>query len=186
MKFEVRPLMARAPGGGQREETGEHAIFAVDPRQGNDAALLAVFDNPRSSQELARFLNWAYDKYLREAPMEAATETRISPGGARPAESNLPAGWIRTGAHCTCRDFPGADEFCMAHKPPTSKCPEHQWWGGRMAERKNQAAPAPASNDPNMAGSDQTKGVRDSRAGRMTPSDEYDQNEPYHKPTGTA
>ena len=105
MKFEVRPLMARAPGAGQREETGEHAVFAVDPRQGNDSALLAVFDNPRSSQELARFLNWAYDKYLREAPMEAATEARISPGGLR--QPSLPEGWIRTG--------------------PQEKCPEHQW-----------------------------------------------------------
>lgn len=99
MKFEPRQL--------HESSVLEYGVYAVDPRQGNDAALLAVFDNPRSSQELARFLNWAYDLYLRDAPMEAATETRISPGGSRPAEQSLPEGWIRTG--------------------PQHKCPEHQW-----------------------------------------------------------
>lgn len=90
MKFEVAHLLIN-----------EHGVLAVDPRQGNDSALLAVFDNPRSAEELARFLTWMYDQYLHHAPMEsslgevrrvpgasprfmaaeAATETRISPGG---------------------------------------------------------------------------------------------------------
>jgi hypothetical protein len=115
MRFESRPA-AYYTEEGQTVESGEHAVFAVDPRQGNDSALLAVFDNPRSPAELAAFLNWAYDKYLRDAPMEPAadtcphgrsrgwcgdpacipfnaglqpaTETRISPGGSRHAEQS--------------------------------------------------------------------------------------------------
>lgn len=55
-----------------------------------------------------------------------------------------------------------------------------------MAERKNQSAPAPKNSDPNMAGSDQTKGVDRDAPRSMTPTDMYDQNEPYHKPKGTA
>lgn len=71
----------------------EHAVFAVDPRQGNDSALLAVFDNPRSSQELAAFFSYWYDEYLNHAPMEASADPEIIPGGL----AELPAGWIRTG-----------------------------------------------------------------------------------------
>lgn len=104
MRFESRALLVRAPGAGQTEPSGEHAVFAVDPRQGNDSALLAVFDNPRSPAELAAFLNWAYDKYLREAPMEAATDP-VSPGEAsRPAAQNTITGgkpsWMSAMADC--------------------------------------------------------------------------------------
>jgi hypothetical protein len=89
MRFESIPLTRSVGDGLNVEPTGEHALYAVDPRQGNDSALLAVFDNPRSPRELASFLNWAYDAYLRDgAPMEPATETRISPGGSRHAEQS--------------------------------------------------------------------------------------------------
>lgn len=49
----------------------EFGVYAVDPLQGNDAALLAVFDNAKSPQELATFLNWMYDQYMHAAPMRS-------------------------------------------------------------------------------------------------------------------
>lgn len=49
-----------------------------------------------------------------------------------------------------------------------------------------QSAPAEKASDPNMAGSQDTQSVKVPVAGKMTPSDEYDQNEPYHKPKGVA
>lgn len=58
--------------------------------------------------------------------------------------------------------------------------------GARVAERNNQSAPAEKSNDPNLAGSDATKPVKQERVALMSESCEYDQNEPYHKPRGVA
>lgn len=49
-----------------------------------------------------------------------------------------------------------------------------------------QDTPAEKASDPNLAGSPATKSVNRQKVERMTPSDEYDQNEPYHKPKGTA
>lgn len=62
MQFENRWLGDKA--------NNEYAVYAVDPRAGNDAALLAVFNNQFSAERLRDFLAWAYDKYLHEAPME--------------------------------------------------------------------------------------------------------------------
>jgi hypothetical protein len=63
MWFERREHVQYADG------SSEHGLWAVDPHQGNDAALLAVFDNPHSPTELARFLNWSYEQYIRGTPM---------------------------------------------------------------------------------------------------------------------
>lgn len=98
MKFETRELAAHFT-------QVEHGLYAIDPRQGNDAALLAVFDNPRSPAELARFLTWMYDQYLHAAPMEPATDAQKSGG--------------HTPTRCTCHEYPGSDEFCTAHRPPS-------------------------------------------------------------------
>jgi hypothetical protein len=49
-----------------------------------------------------------------------------------------------------------------------------------------QEAPTEKSSDPNLAGSPATKPVNRQKVERMTPSDDYDQNEPYHKPKGVA
>lgn len=38
------------------------------------------------------------------------------------------------------------------------------------------------AGDPNMCGSSQSKKVNDRPAGRFSPSQEYDQNEPFHGP----
>lgn len=151
MRFEVRRLLAPHPGAHP-----EHMLYAVDPLAGNDSALLAVFDNPRSPAELAAFLNWAYDKYLHEAPMKAATETRITPGG-----------------------YAQQSAYDRSFGSKLDRSPV-------MAERSNQSPPAEKSSDPNLAGADETKRVNRLAVERMTPSDEYDQNEPYHKPKGVA
>ncbi len=51
MKFESNVI--RLQGG------NDYGVYAVDPRQGNDAALLAVFDNAESAARLARlFTSW--------------------------------------------------------------------------------------------------------------------------------
>ncbi len=55
-----------------------------------------------------------------------------------------------------------------------------------MAERSKQSAPAEKDSDPNLAGAPETKSVKVPLAGRMTPTDDYDQNEPYHQPKGVA
>lgn len=55
-----------------------------------------------------------------------------------------------------------------------------------MADRSNQTPPAEKSSDPNLAGADATRPVRNDTAGRMSPVHEYDQNEPYHAPKGVA
>lgn len=65
LKFESRPLVSYS-------RSTECGLFVIDPTQGNDAALLAVFDNGRSPAELAGFLNWMYDAYLRTAPMQSS------------------------------------------------------------------------------------------------------------------
>lgn len=62
----------------------------------------------------------------------------------------------------------------------TNFTPE-QW-----ATMAKQAAESEKSSDPNLAGADQTRAVKREAPALMTPSDEYDQNEPYHKPQGTA
>lgn len=49
-------------------EEPDHCVYAVDPKQGNDAALLAVFNNPRSAERLAAFLNWAYSQFTHASP----------------------------------------------------------------------------------------------------------------------
>jgi hypothetical protein len=37
------------------------------------------------------------------------------------------------------------------------------------------------ASDPNLVGRQETQRVRDDRAGKMTPSDEYNHNEPFRK-----
>lgn len=51
MKFEVR-----AGQGGH-----DYGVFAVSPKHGNDAALLAVFDHEGAAKELAGVLNMLDD-----------------------------------------------------------------------------------------------------------------------------
>lgn len=62
MHFEVRDVMDHAL------PTGEHAVFAVSPRHGNDAALLAVFDHRGAADELALILNFAAQHQKAFAP----------------------------------------------------------------------------------------------------------------------
>lgn len=47
-----------------------------------------------------------------------------------------------------------------------------------------QQPPAEKASDPNLAGSQETEKVKTPSVALMTPSDQYDQNEPYHKPVG--
>jgi hypothetical protein len=54
-----------------------------------------------------------------------------------------------------------------------------------MAENNAQSAPAEEADDPNIAGKYDMQSVKNVVAGKMTPSDMYDQNEPYHTPRGT-
>jgi len=54
-----------------------------------------------------------------------------------------------------------------------------------MAEKNAQSAPSEESDDPNLAGKYPTQGVNREAPRSMTPTDMYDQNEPYHWPKGT-
>jgi hypothetical protein len=59
MHFEVRSAT---------QDRAEHAVFAVSPRYGNDAALLAVFDHRGAADELALILNFAAQHQRAFAP----------------------------------------------------------------------------------------------------------------------
>jgi hypothetical protein len=65
LTFKCMPLVSG-------QSAREWGLYVVDGGFGNDAGLLTVFDNPATPKELAGFFNWAYDQYLRSAPMQPA------------------------------------------------------------------------------------------------------------------
>lgn len=54
MRFEVRPLQGRMD---HESPSTEYAVFAVEPKAGNDAGLIAIFESKVAADSLAETFN---------------------------------------------------------------------------------------------------------------------------------
>lgn len=64
MYFEVRPPW---PNGQDNSYASEYAVFGVEPKAGNDAALIAVFNHPIAAYGLMDVLNFASYSLSKDA-----------------------------------------------------------------------------------------------------------------------